>query len=213
MPELLAIHVGRPQARGADSISEKPWTSGIHKQTVAGRVWLRALNLDGDGQADLKNHGGPDRAALAYSADHYPVWHKDLHRPDLPYGAFGENFTISGIDETTVCIGDIYAIGEARVQVTQPRQPCWKLARRWQIKDLAAQVEARAWGGWYLRVLQEGEVGAGAQVELLQRPHPDYSVQRVFRLRKAGERGPEAAFLAQLPALSADWRDYFGRLA
>lgn len=212
MTELLAVHVGRPQERGADTISDTSWISGIHKQTATGPVWLRALNLDGDGQADLKHHGGPDRAALAYSGDHYPIWRAELDWPDLAYGAFGENFTISGMDEDSVCVGDIYAIGATQVQVTQPRQPCWKLARRWQIKDLAARVEEKAWGGWYLRVLQEGPVSAGDRVELRERPYPDYSVRRVYHLLKAQEPTAETAFLAQLPALSADWREYFGRL-
>ena len=95
----------------------------------------------GDGQADRKNHGGPYRAVLGYSADHYPVWREDLDMPDLPYGAFGENFTIAGLDEESVALGDVFRVGDQVVlQVSQPRAPCWKLARRWEIKDLTARV-------------------------------------------------------------------------
>src|SRR5258707_6235383 len=112
---LLSIHVGKPARRGivgSDDPMQHPWRSGIFKQPISGSVQLNALNLEGDGQADLKNHGGPFRAVLAYSAEHYPVWRTELNMPDLPYGAFGENFTISGLDENTVSIGDIFAISD-----------------------------------------------------------------------------------------------------
>src|SRR5262245_55814153 len=101
-PTLLSIQVGMPKRRGvpgSDDPMQHPWQSGIFKAPVDGVIWLGKLNLVGDGQADLKNHGGPDRAALAYSAEHYPTWRAELEQPDLPYGGFGENFTISGLDE------------------------------------------------------------------------------------------------------------------
>lgn len=207
---LLSIQVGKPADHGADAISEKPWRSGVFKSPVQGQVWLGALNLDGDGQADLKNHGGVDRAALAYSADHYLQWRAELNRPDLPYGAFGENFTIAGLNEETVCIGDVYRIGDTQVQVSQPRMPCWKLARRWEIKDLTKRVQEKARGGWYLRVLQEGYVQAGQAVTLLDRSYSRYTVRFLFALMSEWVEDQAAlAELATLPALSESWRAYF----
>ncbi len=209
-PQLLSIQVGAPATRGEDAISDKDWTSGIFKTPVGGRVWLGKTNLAGDGQADLKNHGGSDRAVLAYSASHYPLWRAELALPDLPYGAFGENFTISELTEETVCLGDIYAIGDVQLQVSQPRYPCWKLARRWGIKELTNRVLEKAQGGWYNRVLAEGYVEAGTPVTLVARPNPQYPVARVFGLLCEWIEDDDAtAELATLEVLSPGWRRIF----
>jgi MOSC domain-containing protein YiiM len=212
-PYLLSIQVGLPQRRGevgSDSPMSRPWYSGIFKEAVKGRIRLNALNLVGDAQADLKNHGGSFRAVLSYAAAHYPVWSEELAMPDLPYGAFGENFTITELTEETVCIGDIYAIGDVRIQVSQPRQPCWKLARRWNLKDLTARVYQHGWGGWYQRVLVEGEVEAGMPVTLLERPFPQYSVAFVNALMNEWMTDAEAdAALAHCEPLSPGWREAF----
>jgi MOSC domain-containing protein YiiM len=209
-PTLLSIQVGQPATRGADAISKKDWTSGIFKAPVSGRVWLGKTNLAGDGQADLKNHGGPYRAALAYGASRYPAWREELGMPDLPYGAFGENFTVSELTEENVCIGDIYQMGDAQVQVTQPRYPCWKLGRRWGIKALTTLVLNKAQGGWYNRVLQEGFVEAGMTVTLLERPYPQFPIRHVFALLCQWMEDPEAAAgLAVCQALSPEWRRIF----
>jgi MOSC domain-containing protein YiiM len=216
-PTLLSIQVGLPKRRGivgSDHSMERPWQSGIFKELISGPIWLDKLNLAGDGQADLKNHGGPFRAVLGYSAEHYSVWRDELQIPDLPYGAFGENFTISDLDEEAVSIGDIYAIGDVRIQVTQPRQPCWKLARRWNKKDLTARVYDHGWGGWYLRVLQEGYVEAGQPVKLLERPFPQYNVAYVYALMNEWIEDREAlAALAEVEPLSPGWRSHFASLA
>ncbi len=210
IPTVLSIQVGLPAAHGADSISAKAWESGIFKHPVEGRVWLDTLNLRGDGQHDLKNHGGVNRAALAYGAAHYPVWRDELHRPDFPYGGFGENFTVSDLTEGSVFLGDVYAVGEARVQVTQPRWPCWKLARRWNIKDLPARVERKGWGGWYQRVLQPGYVQTGDTYELLERPYPQYSVALLNDLMAGRvDDGSLLSALAQVEVLSPEWRKVF----
>lgn len=211
---LLSIQVGMPKERGADARSRQPWTSGIFKTPVAGSVRLNLLNLEGDGQADLQNHGGPYRAVLCYSAEHYPIWRDELKMPDLPYGAFGENFTIAGLDEESVCIGDIYALGEVKIQVTQPRQPCWKLARRWGMRDLTARVFNHGWGGWYCRVLQEGMVEAGLPVTLLERPYPNHSVLDVYALMNEWVEDANALeSLAQCEPLSPGWRREFAQRA
>ena len=137
-PVLVSLQLGLPARRGTEG-SRDPrraaWTSGIYKDPVDGPVALGLDHFAGDGQADLQSHGGPDKAVLAYSADHYPGWREEL-RLEMNPGAFGENLTIAHQDERSVCIGDSYAIGGARLQVSQPRLPCWKLARRWDLPDL-----------------------------------------------------------------------------
>src|ERR1700686_4067031 len=111
---LSSIQIGKPASYGSEDAADphdKPWTTGFFKAPVEGPVWVGTTNLEGDGQADLENHGGVDKAVLAYSADHYPRWRRELGMPDLPYGAFGENFTITGLSEESVHVGDIYGIG------------------------------------------------------------------------------------------------------
>ena len=137
--------------------------SGIYKSQVTGPVRVSTGGLDEDQQADLENHGGPDNVILAYDADHYPVWRRELNMQDMAYGSFGENFTVSGFSDDTVCIGDIWRVGDSLLlQVTARGQPCYKLARR--LKCVPQIVQPRAgthWGGWYLRVLDEGTAQAG----------------------------------------------------
>jgi MOSC domain-containing protein YiiM len=211
-PTLLSIQIGQPADHGADTISDKPWRSGIFKIPVAGRVWVDSLNVAGDGQDDRKNHGGPFRAVLAYSADHYPLWNTELGR-DLDCGSFGENFTVAGLSESNVCLGDVYAVGEIRLQVSQPRYPCWKLARRVGVKDLAERVERNGWGGWYNRVLQTGCVQAGDAVSLRERLYPQYSIAYLNDLLMKRVTNPVAcAELATLETLSPEWRENYARL-
>src|ERR1700680_3683799 len=136
---LYSIQIGTPKSYGfeeAVNTHDKPWTTGFFKTPIEGPVFVGTTNLAGDGQADLINHGGVDKAVLAYSADHYPKWRDELHIPDMPFGAFGENLTISGLTEESVCIGDIFRVGSVKFEVSQPRQPCWKLARRWRTHAL-----------------------------------------------------------------------------
>jgi MOSC domain-containing protein YiiM len=211
----VAIQVGKPKWRGTADASdplETPWRSAIFKESVEGAVWLGRTNLAGDAQADLRVHGGPEKAVLGYSAEHYPDWQRELAL-DLPYGAFGENFTISGQDESSVCVGDSYAVGEGVVQVAQPRQPCSNLARRWHLAELPAQVMKSQRGGWYFRVLQEGNVAAGQEVRLLERPCPDLTIARVFALRREGTDRETAAKLSACELLSRGWRKAFAEMA
>lgn len=194
----------------------KPWRSAIFKAPLAGRVRVGALGVEGDGQADRSLHGGLEMAILAYGADHYAEWRRVFEEAgvlapgaELPFGAFGENLDIRGQTEDAVCIGDVMEIGpEVRVSVTQPRQPCWKLARRWNMPDLTARVKANGRGGWYLRVLREGGIEAGMPITLIERPHPEWTIsaaQRVYRDRNTDRAAAEA--LAECPALSMDWRE------
>lgn len=213
--QLLAIQVGLPQTHPEpDHISDKPWESGIFKFPVTGKIWLDTLNLTGDGQQDLSVHGGPFRAVLAYGAKHYPIWREELNLPQLAYGAFGENFTVSELDEDSVSIGDIFQIGDVRLQVTQPRQPCWKLARRNGIKELTALVHDKNRGGWYHRVLQTGYVEAGLTVERIERPYPEFTIARVNALMNEWQDDVESlAALADIEALTPSWRERFARRA
>ena len=207
---LVSIQVGLPTVHGdAGAVDplDQPWRTGFFKSPVAGPVLLGRTNLAGDGQANLRVHGGEDKAVLAYAASHYPLWRTELSLPDLPYGAFAENFTIAGQDESQVCLGDVYSIGSARVEVAQPRQPCSNIAHRWRLTDLTERVAATGRHGWYLRVLAEGEVVAGEPVVLLERPSPEWTVQRATRAmqRRAVDRS-EAAALLEVPTLSDAWR-------
>src|SRR5439155_2561092 len=134
-PRLISIQVGLPTIHGepgAEDPLDQPWRTGFFKTPVAGPVHLGRTNLAGDGQANLRVHGGPDKAVLGYAASHYPLWRQELQKADLPYGAFAENFTITVLDESRVCLGDVYAIGNARVEVSQPRQPCANITHRWK---------------------------------------------------------------------------------
>ncbi|MBI3961853.1 MAG: MOSC domain-containing protein [Deinococcus sp.] len=215
-PILLSIQVGLPKkcgVAGAADPTDRPWTSGIFKEPVPGPVWLGQHNLAGDGQADLENHGGSHKAVLGYSADHYPSWLQELAPLTLPYGAFGENFTIAGQTEATVCLGDTYAVAEAEIQVSQPRLPCWKLARKWRIKDLAALVLASNRGGWYYRVLHKGHVAPGLALNLLDRPFPQWSIARVLEIYSQGTNREAAAELAHCPLLTPGWRQNFQKIA
>ncbi len=209
IPRLISIQVGLPRQLGrpgATEPSERRWESAIFKEPVSGPVWLGRRNLEGDRQADLAAHGGPDRVVLAYGAEHYATWRRELGLGAVPFGAFGENFTIDGLTEETVCIGDTFAIGEARVQVSQPRGPCWKLARRWERPGFALQVLRTGRTGWYLRVLREGAVVAGMPVTLVERPYPRWTVARATALMRDLPRDPaQMAELAACPLLSDGW--------
>ncbi|MCI0360410.1 MAG: MOSC domain-containing protein [Planctomycetaceae bacterium] len=210
MPEIVSLQVARPTAylhQGHADGKPSNWTTAFFKTPVGGPVQVGLHGLAGDEQADKENHGGPDKAVLAYSADHYAFWRQHLRLPDMPHGGFGENLSIAGSDETTVCIGDTWRAGEILFQVTQPRQPCWKMSRRWQVADLAKQVIANGKSGWYLRVLAGGELSPGAPIELVSRPHPTWSVARaseLFHHRKDDLLA--VAELAALPELSAAWK-------
>jgi MOSC domain-containing protein YiiM len=210
-PVVLSIQVGLPRQLGTDGAEDpmdRPWTSGFDKRPVSGPVRLGLTHLEGDGQADLVHHGGPDKAVLAYSANHYDAWRQELGIPGLPLGAFAENFTIHGLTETDVCVGDIWQVGdEATLQVSQPRLPCWKLARRWRIKTLALQVQKTGRSGWYLRVLNQGYVAAGMRLRLIQRPHPAWPVARANRVMLVDKDDHHAAAeLAAIPALAQSWK-------
>lgn len=215
--ELISLNVGLPRTVGqpdATDPQKKAWTTGFLKEPVVGPVWLGRTNLVGDGQADLQNHGGAEKAVNAYPIEHYAYWRADLSFAELPFAAFGENFTTAGALEADVCIGDVFQVGDAQVQISQPRQPCWKLARRWRVKDLALRVQQTGRTGWYFRVLNEGFVKVGDRIQLLERPHPEWSVAAANEVMHPRRDDAAAArSLAACPALSASWRRSLSRRA
>lgn len=193
---------------GSDAWWDKPWSTGFFKRAVSGPVWLGYEGLQGDQQADRRNHGGVDKAVCVYSAEHYPCWRETPGLQAMEFGAFGENFTVEGLTESTVCVGDVYQVGEARVEVSQPRQPCWKLSRRWRVRDLAAQVERTGRTGFYLRVLAHGWVESGVPIQRLARPFPELSIAYAHRVRHQQPHDVDAARrLGSCPALSGSWKD------
>lgn len=201
---IVAVLVGRP-AEHVDPSGRRVRTA-FRKQVVEGAVAVGPTNLDGDEQADLRVHGGVDKAVLVYSADHAPAWRSFDERLVVP-GAFGENLHVAGLTEADVCIGDRWTAGSAIFEVSQPRQPCWKANDRWGSDDLVDEMERTGRTGWYLRVLGTGAVRAGDPLTLEERPHPEWSVARANELmhhRRDDAAG--ARSLAGVPQLSRSWR-------
>lgn len=204
--KLISVNVGRPRPVPHEG---RVVSTGIFKEPVAGPVLLRRLNLDGDGQADLRVHGGADKAVYAYPYEHYAFWEAELGRKDFSHGQFGENFTITGWLEDVVCIGDEFRIGTARVQVTQPRSPCFKLGIRMHDGQFPARFAAANRTGFYLRVLREGRVSAGDAIERVAHDADSMNVRDVFRLRHDCGTRAEYERAARLPGLSLSWRAAF----
>jgi MOSC domain-containing protein YiiM len=214
--KLISIQIGLPKTIGGPDPGNE-WTTSFFKEPVSGPIWVGTTNLAGDGQADLRVHGGADKAINLYPFEHYANWRDELEIQELPTGAFGENLTTTGAVEADVCIGDIFEIGGstgALVQISQPRQPCWKLSRRWNIKDLAARVERTGRTGWYCRVLREGNIEPGTQLQLVVRPHPEWTVSLANEVMHQRQENFEVARrLAECPALSQSWKHSLSRRA
>ena len=200
---IVSLQVGLPRLMDPHG---QPWTTATFKDPVSGKVALSWEGLDGDGHADLVNHGGVDKAVLVYSDDHAERWRRELFPEGLPPGAFGENFTVQGLTEASVCLGDVFQVGAARVQVSQPRQPCWKQARRYAMNDLVVRIVRTGRTGWYLRVLAEGLVEAGDVMTLLERPHPEWTIERANQVMHVAKTNRELSLeLADCPALAQSW--------
>lgn len=205
--QLLSVNVGLPR--------EVEWQgrtvrTSIWKTPVPGRVRLDRLNLEGNGQADLSVHGGPDKAAYAYPSEHYAYWRGEMPGMDLPTGVFGENLTIAGLLEDEVHIGDRFRVGTAEVMVTQPRMPCHKLGIRFGRADMVKRFLQSGRCGFYLAVISEGEVAAGDPIARLSTDERRFAVPAMFALR-IDERADAERLRAAiaLPALAASWREHF----
>jgi MOSC domain-containing protein YiiM len=211
---VISVNVGLPRpvpGRGGMVMT------GIFKDPVAGRVRVRRLNLAGDRQADLSVHGGPDKAVYAYPSEHYPFWRNELPEQALAWGAFGENLTTEGWWEDEVHVGDRFRIGTAEMVVTQPRMPCFKLGLRFGRDDVIARFLESGRPGFYLRVLQEGEVEAGDPCERISEDPGRVAVADVIRLyldRHGALNEDDRDLLeraTRVEALPETWRDFFQR--
>jgi MOSC domain-containing protein YiiM len=198
---IVSVQIGRIAPLGRRRVP-----SGFLKQPVSGPVMAGELGLAGDQQADLRVHGGPDKAVYCYPSEHYEKWRKLAPSSTLLLvpGGFGENLTTQGLEEDHVCIGDVFRAGGAVVQVTQPRQPCFKLALRFDDKQMVRAMVRSGLSGWYLRVLAPGPVEAGAPIRLIERPNPQWSIARFNGLTGRGGTPAEIAELANLPGLARD---------
>ena len=205
--KIVSLNVGRPQLVMRDG---EPVSTAIFKQPVEGRVMLRTLNLDGDRQADLSVHGGPTKAVYVYPAEHYAFWRREFPEMELPYGMFGENFTATGFSETTLNIGDQFRVGSATVMVTEPRMPCYKLGIRFGRTDIIKRFLVSERSGFYLAVLEEGEVGIGDEFQLVKRNEPSVTVNEVVRLYSRDKYNAELLRRAiTVQELPESWRRYF----
>lgn len=200
-----AVLIGRIAALGTNGA-----VSAIAKSPVTGSLAIHSEGLAGDEQADRQHHGGPEKAVHHYPFDHYATWRSEL--PDRAcvlsrVGVFGENISTSGLTEADVCVGDVWRAGTALLQVSQARQPCWKLNERFGQKDMARRVQSTGRTGWYYRVIEPGKVEAGDTFSLIDRPCPAWPLARLLhvfyvdRLDRAS-----LADIAELGPLSESWR-------
>lgn len=216
---LQSLQVGTPHhygdgAHDTQEPMDRAWDTSFFRVPSIEPRWLYTTHLEGNAQADTKNHGKPDQAVLMYAAAHYPVWQAELGRPDIGPGGFAENFTIEGLSEETACIGDIYAIGEARIQVSGPRYPCWKIERRWGIEGLTTRVAETGRTGWYCRVLQEGLIQPGMPLKVVERPYPEWTVALTNDFGHSRNHDiSKAKALAACPLLNEFWQKLVVRRA
>lgn len=208
--QLLSIQVGLPQLcasafrTGAGSAQ---WTTAFLKRPVTGAVWVGKANLEGDGQGS-KTHGGTEKAICVYPWEHYSYWQRELKLPEMGYGAFAENLTVRGQMEDQSCIGDIFQVGDVKLQISQPRPPCWRLARWWQREEFVARMEESGRTGWYCRVIKEGYVEAGTTIELLERPCPEWTISLANHLLYMSRDGLDQMIeLSSCRLLSESWRE------
>ena len=206
---LLSVNVGLPREvlwRG------RPVTTAIYKRPVAGPVRLRRLNLDGDRQADLRVHGGTDKAVYAYPSEFYDVWRSERPELELPFGQFGENLTTTGLIDDDVNVGDRFRIGSAELVVTQPRLPCFKLGLRMGRDEFVTEFLDRGLLGFYFAVRREGFVQSGDPIVLLDRDPRGFKVTEVARLFARDRDDLDGIRLAAgLDVLPEGWRTYFRR--
>lgn len=201
---IREIRTGRAQPYGPQG---QP--SAIDKTPAAGPVAVRNTGLVGDEQGDTRHHGGPDKALHAYAASHYAIWSAELpaiagrFRP----GAFGENMVVEGADEAGICLGDRWRVGEVLLEVSQGRQPCWKLNLRFGVPDMARRVQDTGRTGWYFRVIDAGSLSPGSDACLVARPNPDWPLARVGRMLYRDTLDFQAlSALAAMPGLPESWR-------
>lgn len=206
MIEIISLNVGKPKFI---QFGNKEVETGFHKAPTSDTLYLSSVNFEGDGQGDLVHHGGVEKAVCVYPSEHYPFWENELKR-SLPAGSFGENLTLRGLTEEAICIGDTFKIGEAIVQMSQPRQPCFKLSLVHELKQLPVIMQNTGYTGFYFRVLEEGMVSATDTLVRISRPELAISAVEANRLMhhdKDDMAGIER--ILSLNELSASWRKTF----
>ncbi|MDI3259292.1 MAG: MOSC domain-containing protein [Sinobacteraceae bacterium] len=200
---IIGIYAGRPAPLPGDGRA-----SAIFKRPLAGRVRVTSAGLEGDAQADRRVHGGPDKALHHFPADHYrrlAAAVPELASEFVP-GAIGENLSSYGLTETEACIGDVYQLGSARVQLSQPRTPCWKIDKKFHAEGLAQAIAVAGIAGWYYRVLQAGEIEVGDALRLIERNAQPFTLARMWALGHELRPDPEELdALAATPGLAAPW--------
>ena len=203
--KLRALAVGKPALLGRNRQGDV--ISGIRKTIITGdTVHVGTLNIAGDGQADLRAHGGVDKAVYCYPSEHARFWEEELgYAGDGEHAPFGENLATEGITEEDVCIGDIWRWGEALLQVSQPRWPCYKLAMHTGFDDMVKRFVASERCGWYLRVLAPGVVPVGGPIELVKKDPLGVSVHLAFDVKTSGDQEALARVMAH-PLLAEAWR-------
>ena len=205
--KIISVNVGLPRLVSRNG---EPVSTAFFKEPVAGRVMVRTLNLEGDRQADLSVHGGPEKAVYVYPSEHYECWKHELPDMDLSWAMFGENLTTTGLLETEINIGDKFRVGTAELMVTQPRMPCYKLGIRFGRTDIIKRFLASERTGFYFSVLKEGDVGAGDEVELLLKNVSGVRVVDVTRLYSSDKENVDLMRRAiATEALPDNWRNYF----
>jgi MOSC domain-containing protein YiiM len=205
--KLISLNIARPQLiiYKGETIS-----TGILKRPVSGPVMLHTLNLDGDRQADLSVHGGPFKAVYGYPSEHYEYWQNDLPGYDLPWGAFGENFTTLGLREDDLHVGDRFRVGGSILMVRQLRMPCYKLAAKFRRDDMIDRFLRSSRSGFYFSVEQEGEVREGDSIELLSRNHGGITIAEMNRVIVHDRYDHDLLQKAiDTPELPDSWREYF----
>lgn len=209
--KLLSINVSKPKPIQYDG---KTIRTGIFKEPVSGTVMLREKNIDGDGQGDLRVHGGTYKAIYGYPFEHYTHWQQELQRDDLTYGQFGENLTLEGLLEEKVRIGDVFQIGSTvKLQITQPRVPCFKLAYKMGLPEFPKQFLESRRVGFYFRVLEEGEITAGDTIACVETASESMSVTEIVNLRYFDRDNHEKVAQARkLRALSPSWKRDFTKI-
>lgn len=205
--KILSVNVSIPKEIEFEG---QKVTTGIFKEPVEGRIMLRTLNLDGDKQADLTVHGGPDKAVYAYPIEHYQFWRKVYPNTEMPNGMFGENFTIEGLMESEVSVGDSFEIGSSKVIATQPRMPCYKLGVKFGRMDVLKKFLASGRSGIYFKVLKEGEVGTGDPIIKIKKDTNRVAISDIVRMYASDKEDINMMQRAvKVEALSEGWRDYF----
>ncbi|MCI0392381.1 MAG: MOSC domain-containing protein [Acidobacteria bacterium] len=205
--KLISVNVGLPREI---FWKDRVITTGIFKEPVSGRVAVRKHNLDGDRQADLKVHGGPEKAVYAYPSEHYDFWRGELPGVDLPWGMFGENLTTQGMMESEVNVGDRFRIGTSALMVTQPRMPCFKLAAKFNRDDVIKRFLDSGRSGFYLAVIEEGEVGAGDEIERIHCDENDITIADLVKFYASGAEDRDWLLRASRhAALAKGWRKHF----